>query len=260
MSQIIIAAIIAAVVAGGGAFYGGTQYEKKALSKETSATRQLGRGNGANGQANSRGQGEPGNGNAFGGGFGGGTRGEILSKDDKSATLKLADGGSKIIFVSNETDIQKMTKGTLADLTTGMQILVSGDANSDGSVNAKSINIVPARPAGMDMSKSRPSKNQPAEAVTDASGVKTFSIDGFNFGYSANEIKVKKGDKVKLTFKSTDGFHDFVVDELSVKSKRLQTGQSDTLEFTADKSGTFEFYCSIGRHRQMGMKGNFIVE
>ncbi len=32
------------------------------------------------------------------------------------------------------------------------------------------------------------------------------------------------------------------------------------VEFTADKKGTFEYYCSVGEHRVNGMKGKFIVE
>src|SRR3990167_9256749 len=38
------------------------------------------------------------------------------------------------------------------------------------------------------------------------------------------------------------------------------TGQSASVEFTADKAGGFEYYCSVGTHRAMGMVGAFIVE
>jgi len=54
--------------------------------------------------------------------------------------------------------------------------------------------------------------------------------------------------------------HDFVVDEFGAKTDTLQTGQSDTITFVADKTGTFEYYCSVGNHRAMGMKGNLIVK
>ena len=33
-----------------------------------------------------------------------------------------------------------------------------------------------------------------------------------------------------------------------------------TAEFTADKVGSFEYYCSVGSHRSMGMKGVLKVE
>lgn len=90
--------------------------------------------------------------------------------------------------------------------------------------------------------------------------VKEFTIVGTaNMKFSLNEMKVKKGDKVKVTFKNEGGFHDWMLDEFSAKTKQLQAGQSETVEFVADKVGTFEYYCSVGQHRAMGMKGSFVV-
>jgi cytochrome c oxidase subunit 2 len=88
----------------------------------------------------------------------------------------------------------------------------------------------------------------------------TFTVEGGNFYFKPNEIKVKKGEKVTITFNNAAGFHDFVIDEFSVKTKKVPNGGSETVEFTPDKSGTFEYYCSVGNHREMGMKGNLIVE
>jgi hypothetical protein len=71
--------------------------------------------------------------------------GEVLSKDATSITLKLRDGGSKIIFVATSTSVQKTVGGTVNDLVVGNQITASGPANADGSINAVTIN---QRPAG----------------------------------------------------------------------------------------------------------------
>lgn len=90
--------------------------------------------------------------------------------------------------------------------------------------------------------------------------VHEFMVEASNFKFLPTEIKVKKGDKVKITFKNTGGTHDFVIDEFNVESKRINGGSQDIIEFTADKAGTFEFYCNVGNHRSMGMKGNLIVE
>ena len=54
--------------------------------------------------------------------------------------------------------------------------------------------------------------------------------------------------------------HNFVIDAFNVKSNTIGSGETTTVSFTPDKTGTFEFYCSIGSHKQMGMKGNLIVE
>jgi len=89
---------------------------------------------------------------------------------------------------------------------------------------------------------------------------KEFTVSGQNFSFTPSLITVAKGDKVKITFKNTSGFHDFRIDEFDVATKQSQSPATEVLEFTADKIGSFEYYCSIGTHRAMGMKGTFKVE
>jgi plastocyanin len=96
--------------------------------------------------------------------------------------------------------------------------------------------------------------------AAEAGDVKAFTVTGDNFAFDLKEMKVKKGDRVRVTFKNAEGFHDFRLDEFSVATAKVAAGGEETVEFTADKAGTFEYYCSVGKHRQMGMKGNLIVE
>jgi hypothetical protein len=78
-----------------------------------------------------------------GAGFGGITGGEIISKDDKGITIKLQDGGSKIIFLSTNTTIAKTATGSTTDLIVGTKVSITGTTNTDGSITAQSVQIRP---------------------------------------------------------------------------------------------------------------------
>lgn len=90
--------------------------------------------------------------------------------------------------------------------------------------------------------------------------VKEFTVTGDNFSFTPNLITVKKGDKVKITFKNSVGFHDFVIDEFGAATKQTKAPTTEVVEFIADKVGSFQFYCSVGSHRAMGMFGTLKVE
>lgn len=142
--KVKIAAIV--VVVGGVSFYSGLKYDQSRnsaslaqgvrsfanLSPEERQTRmqQFGAGGG---QRSAR-------------AGGGAASGEVISKDDKSVTVKLRDGGSKIIFLSDATSVAKSVDGSAKDITVGEQITASGSPNSDGSITAQSVQIRPPQP------------------------------------------------------------------------------------------------------------------
>lgn len=86
------------------------------------------------------------------------------------------------------------------------------------------------------------------------------TVEGSNYKFSPTTIEAKKGDTVKLTFKSAGGIHDLTLDEFGVQTSQLGEGEEEEVEFVADKTGTFEYYCSVGNHRKMGMVGKLVVE
>ena len=74
------------------------------------------------------------------------------------------------------------------------------------------------------------------------------------------DLTVAQGDVVQVKLEITGGFHDWVVDVFDVANEQMSAGNTDTIQFVADESGEFEYYCSVGTHRQEGMYGTLIVE
>ncbi len=146
MKKNIITTIALVMVIGGGAFYGGMQYGKSSSSASLGQSTAAGFANLTPEQRQQRFQQMGASGgtqtiNRQGGGnF---ATGEIISKDDKSITVKLPDGSSKIVFYSGSTEVRESVSGTSNDLGTGKTVSVNGTANSDGSITAQSIQIHP---------------------------------------------------------------------------------------------------------------------
>jgi hypothetical protein len=138
MRKSLLVLTIVILVVGGLSFYGGIKYEQMKLSGSKNYIQQFGGVNNISGQR-ARG---------FSGGFSGGgfIGGEVVSKDDKSITIKLRDGGSRIVFYSNSTEINKFVGGSVDDIEVGKNVSVMGKINSDGSIIADLIQIRPIPP------------------------------------------------------------------------------------------------------------------
>ncbi|OGG59718.1 hypothetical protein A2765_03965 [Candidatus Kaiserbacteria bacterium RIFCSPHIGHO2_01_FULL_56_24] len=102
--------------------------------------------------------------------------------------------------------------------------------------------------------------NVGASASVSTGTTKEFTVTGKNFSFAPSTMTVKKGDTVKITFVNSAGTHDLRVDGYNVGTKTIQGGTQETITFVADKVGSFEYYCSIGNHRAMGMKGTLTVQ
>jgi heme/copper-type cytochrome/quinol oxidase subunit 2 len=68
-------------------------------------------------------------------------------------------------------------------------------------------------------------------------------------GFRPPVINVKKGEPTRLLLRSADGEHCFSLDALRIE-KRVVPGKATTVEFTADRTGSFPFYDCLNPERK----------
>jgi uncharacterized cupredoxin-like copper-binding protein len=121
---------------------------------------------------------------------------------------------------------------------------------------------------------------KPSATVT----VTEIAIESTEFGYAPASITVSAGQPVVLTIhNSGEVEHDFVIEDIDVTDVvedghgsaehdmhdmegeydlhvSTQKGETSTLKFTALKPGTYQIFCSVAGHLELGMAGTLIVE
>jgi cytochrome c oxidase subunit 2 len=97
-------------------------------------------------------------------------------------------------------------------------------------------------------------------APAPAAGAHETHVSARKYEFDPSTITVKRGEQVKLTITAVDHDHGFKLEGFGV-DKLLKKGQATTIQFTADKAGTFPFQCShfcgMGHGK---MKGQLVVE
>ena len=98
----------------------------------------------------------------------------------------------------------------------------------------------------------------PAQNSTPAPSSET-NITAKKYEFEPSVINVKKGERVKLVITALDHDHGFKLEAFKIDQK-LKKGSPTTIEFTADKVGTFPFecshFCGVGHGK---MKGTLVV-
>lgn len=95
-------------------------------------------------------------------------------------------------------------------------------------------------------------KNQPPRII---------NIEGADFKFIPDTITAQPGETIKINFTNTGEMpHDFVVRNLNINTKKIKSGETDSIVFTAPSAGDYTFFCSVGQHESMGMKGTLKVQ
>jgi plastocyanin len=104
---------------------------------------------------------------------------------------------------------------------------------------------------------SQPQVTQPDEDI-----INTYDITMSNFTFSPNIIEATPGETLTVSLTSIGETHDFVIDELDVQSFLLGSNESQDLTITIPDNASgnvYQFYCSVGNHREMGMVGEIRI-
>ena len=98
------------------------------------------------------------------------------------------------------------------------------------------------------------------QVMGDVADVKNVDITASRFEFDPATITVAQGDRVRLRLHSIDRSHAFAIKAFRVKALIPKAGEVVTVEFVADRTGSFDFtcaeYCGTGHG---GMKGRLLV-
>ena len=97
-------------------------------------------------------------------------------------------------------------------------------------------------------------------AASPVAGAGEFTVTAIELAFEPKEFTIPAGTDVVVTIENGGALqHDFVIDELEVKSDLLDGGSSGTVTINAEP-GTYEFYCSVPGHAEAGMVGTLTVQ
>ena len=94
-----------------------------------------------------------------------------------------------------------------------------------------------------------------------ADDVRTIEVTANEFGFTPSRIEVDQGRTVRLRLVNRGNLsHNVHLQGGGLKTRTVQGGASDTIEFTADEAGTVRFFCNVPGHQEAGMTGRLIVD
>ena len=90
--------------------------------------------------------------------------------------------------------------------------------------------------------------------------LRSFQVTASRFQFQPSRLEVNLGDRVSITLRSTDVDHGFGLPVFDVEAQIPASGEPVTIEFVADKPGTFPFGCiTVCGEGHFGMLGELVV-
>lgn len=182
--------------------------------------------------------------------------------------VALAAGG--YFFVTNKSTTEdKMEETSMTDTTADSMMededkmmdddsMMEDDSMMDSTTPADEMTVDSTAPVDEMMVDDGSMTEE--DSATEETDMVVVEVEGGSFYFDPDEVTVTEGDTVKIVFTNVDGTHDWVIDEFDARTPIIQEGETSEITFVADQSGSFEYYCSVGNHREMGMVGTLVVE
>ncbi len=99
---------------------------------------------------------------------------------------------------------------------------------------------------------------QESQAPADG-GSTAIEVSAVDIAFEQTEISGPADTEFTITVTNNGASqHDFVIDELGIKTKLLNPGESETVTVNAP-AGDYTYYCSVPGHRQAGMEGTLTI-
>jgi plastocyanin len=101
----------------------------------------------------------------------------------------------------------------------------------------------------------------PSSAPSSTAQMQKVTVQGSEFAFTPSTFTLKVGQPAEITFKNNGAFaHNLTITDLNIKTKTIQPGEQDTIQFTPTKTGQFAFLCTVPGHADKGMKGTLTVQ
>lgn len=153
-----------------------------------------------------------------------------------------------------------MNKRGIILTTFFLSVLLITGCDKESTVNPGVSIVVVNETISTNMPVPTEAGQQETEVVqVDSGNIKEFSIIAKDFEFTPSTITVNKGDTIKLNIRSEDTVHGISIPDFNV-NKDIPAMEEVSVEFVADKSGTFPFKCSVycgSGHKDM--KGTLVV-
>jgi plastocyanin len=101
-------------------------------------------------------------------------------------------------------------------------------------------------------------QNTQQQQTTDEA--KELTVKLSNFKITPPIQRVDSGERIRINVVNVEGEHNLFIEGYNLKTESVNSSNTQVIEFRANQTGTFAFWCEVRDHRSRGMEGQLIVQ